>query len=150
VYAASGEDRWVAITLVDERDWSALQASERFPAADSAELRDAAFAHWLSARVDREAVARLQALGIAAGVVQDVEDLLEDDPQIAARGALVTLDHPLLGPFGHMRTPLTFSRSAVAPFRAPALGEHTRHIAATLCGLAPARIAELESLEVFR
>jgi crotonobetainyl-CoA:carnitine CoA-transferase CaiB-like acyl-CoA transferase len=150
VYAASGEDRWVAITLVGERDWSALQAAERLPAAETAEQRDAALSHWLSSRVDREAVARLQALGIAAGVVQDVEDLLEGDPQIAARGALVTLDHPLLGAFGHMRTPLTFSRSAAAAFRAPALGEHSHHIATTLCGLAPARIAELESLEVFR
>ena len=42
------------------------------------------------------------------------------------RGALVTLDHPLLGPFGHVRTPLAFSRSRIEPFRAPRIGEHTR------------------------
>jgi crotonobetainyl-CoA:carnitine CoA-transferase CaiB-like acyl-CoA transferase len=82
--------------------------------------------------------------------VQDVQDLLERDPGLSARGALVELDHPLLGAFGHMRTPITFSRSAVQPYRAPALGEHTHELARTLCELAPARIAELEAKGVLR
>jgi crotonobetainyl-CoA:carnitine CoA-transferase CaiB-like acyl-CoA transferase len=150
VYAASGEDRWVAITLFDHDEWSALRAHESIASADTPQQRDAALAQWLRTRVDRDAVERLQALGIAAGVVQDMQDLLEGDPGIAARGALVELDHPALGRFGHLRTPVTFSRSAVAPFRAPALGEHTHAIAIELCKLAPARVTELESQGVLR
>ena len=37
-----------------------------------------------------------------------------------ARRSLVPLEHPLLGAFGHMRTPIDFSRSRPQPFRAPA------------------------------
>jgi crotonobetainyl-CoA:carnitine CoA-transferase CaiB-like acyl-CoA transferase len=60
------------------------------------------------------------------------------------------LDHPLLGAFGHMRTPITFSRSPTEPFRAPRLGEHRREIALELCGLTAQRVTELEALGVFR
>jgi crotonobetainyl-CoA:carnitine CoA-transferase CaiB-like acyl-CoA transferase len=150
VYATSGDDRWLAITLFDEREWSLLQAHEPVGNASTPDARDAALARWLASQVDHEAAARLQALCIAAGVVQDVQDLLERDPGLSARGALVELDHPLLGAFGHMRTPMTFSRSTVQPYRAPALGEHTHDLARTLCELAPARIAELEAKGVLR
>ena len=83
-------------------------------------------------------------------MVQDIEDLLERDPVIAARHSLMPFDHPLLGSFGHMRTPIDFSRSRPEAFRAPSLGEHSRAIAAALCGLSAARIAELEQQGVFK
>ena len=44
----------------------------------------------------KQAAELLQQAGIAAGALQDCEDLMDHDPQIATRGALVTLDHPLL------------------------------------------------------
>ena len=91
----------------------------------------------------------LQSAGIAAGVVQDIEDLMERDSQLAFRGALVTLAHPLLGPFGHIRTPLSFSRSLIEPYRAPGLGEHT-DVIARLAGLSPERVAQLRERGVFK
>ena len=60
------------------------------------------------------------------------------------------LDHPLLGPFGHMATPIGFSRDRFAPFRAPRMGEHAHDIARDLCGLSAARIAELDASGVFK
>ena len=95
-------------------------------------------------------MAELQSAGIAAGVVQDIEDLLERDPQIAARSAMISLDHAVLGRFGHVRTPINFSASTVAPFRAPSIGEHSADIARELCGLSEARIDELQKLGVFK
>jgi crotonobetainyl-CoA:carnitine CoA-transferase CaiB-like acyl-CoA transferase len=56
----------------------------------------------------------------------------------------------LLGPFGHIATPLRFSRDAFTPFRAPGMGEHAHDVARTLCGLSDARIAELEQAGVFQ
>jgi crotonobetainyl-CoA:carnitine CoA-transferase CaiB-like acyl-CoA transferase len=93
---------------------------------------------------------QLQLAGIAAGVVQDIEDLMEADPQLAARGSLAPIDHARLGKFGHMRTPITFSRSSNQPYRAPNMGEHSADIAQELCGLSEVRVAELVSLGVFR
>jgi crotonobetainyl-CoA:carnitine CoA-transferase CaiB-like acyl-CoA transferase len=60
------------------------------------------------------------------------------------------LAHPLLGEFGHVRTPIDFSRSTSAPYRAPGMGEHVHRIATEICALAPERIDALEKLEVFR
>jgi crotonobetainyl-CoA:carnitine CoA-transferase CaiB-like acyl-CoA transferase len=77
-------------------------------------------------------------------------DLFDRDPQMKSRGSLVTLDHPLLGDFGHVRTPIGFSRSSPAPFRAPGMGEHNQRIATEICGVSRARFDELEKLGVFK
>ena len=149
VYATRGTDRWLAVTFENAAQWRTLAEAQDLEATDAAG-RDAALARWSAGRLETDAVDYLQGLGIAAGVVQDMEDLFERDPQIRARGALTTLGHPLLGDFGHVRTPVGFSRSHPRPFRAPAMGEHNHEIAATLCGLSGARIAELEQLGVFK
>jgi crotonobetainyl-CoA:carnitine CoA-transferase CaiB-like acyl-CoA transferase len=138
LFPAAGEDRWVAISLADETELARLKA-----------LTGDDIAGWTAAREDHEIVAELQGLGLAAGVVQDCEDMIEHDPQLASRGALVALDHPLLGPFGHIATPIRFSRDLPSPYRAPRMGEHGREVAATICGLDPARIDHLESTGVF-
>jgi crotonobetainyl-CoA:carnitine CoA-transferase CaiB-like acyl-CoA transferase len=150
VYRARGIDRWVAITLHSENDWHTVRSHAHLADATSPDERDTQLSSWTRDLEDAEIASQLQSLGIAAGAVQDIEDLMERDAQIAARGALVKLEHPLLGAFGHMRTPMSFSTSKVEPFRAPSLGEHSHHIAATVCGLSPERITELESLGLFK
>ena len=138
VFPALGDDRWVAISLFAEEERTKLTA-----------ITGPDIAAWTAARADHAIAAQLQAAGIACGVVQDCEDMIEHDPQLAARGALVTLPHPLLGPFGHIATPIRFSRDAFQPYRAPGMGEHAAEIARSLCGLSEARIAELEAAGVF-
>jgi crotonobetainyl-CoA:carnitine CoA-transferase CaiB-like acyl-CoA transferase len=150
VYAASGHDRWVAITLATSQDWSLLARHFDLPAADDADARHATLTTLASRYEDHALVEELQAIGIAAGVVQDIEDMLERDPQLAARGALVTLDHPLLGAFGHVRSPVSFSYSTIEPYRAPRIGEHSHSVARELSGLSEARIAQLDAAGVFK
>jgi crotonobetainyl-CoA:carnitine CoA-transferase CaiB-like acyl-CoA transferase len=134
VFPVRGDDRWVAISAVDAADLGRLQSlADGRPIADWTAEQDAA-----------ELVALLQREGIAAGVVQDIEDLVEQDAPLRARGALIDLPHVKLGTFGHVRTPISFSDSTVTPYRAPALGEHTREIALTVAGLSPARLAALD------
>jgi crotonobetainyl-CoA:carnitine CoA-transferase CaiB-like acyl-CoA transferase len=149
VYATRDAERWIAVTFHTQRQWQAFARSAQLADADAA-TRAAALAAWCAARPEDVAVEFLQSLHIAAGAVQDVSDLVERDPQIRARGSLVALRHPLLGEFGHMRTPIDFSRSRGAPFRAPSMGEHDRHIAREICGLPDSRVAELEQLGVFK
>jgi len=149
VYAAEGVDRWVAVTFDTAEQWQRFAHAVGADAVDAVQ-RNAALARWCATREDTAAVERLQQLGIAAGAVQDMSDLMERDPQLMARRPLMPLRHALLGEFGHMRTPVDFSRSTLSPFRAPNLGEHNRQIATGICGLAPARFEELEKLGVFR
>jgi len=139
VYPAAGDDRWVAISLFTPEDRDVLHQL----------THGQDIASWTAARQDYEAVEQLQAAGIAAGVVQDIEDLIERDPGLAQRQVLITLDHPLLGPFGHMRTPISLSRNPGTPFRAPAIGEHTELVARELAGLSDETIVALADSGVF-
>lgn len=148
VYAAQGSDRWVAVTFESAHHWASFAHAEKLDVTRAGP--DAVLEAWCAARSDADAADRLQQLGIAAGVVQDMSDLLQRDPQLAARRPLVPLPHPALGEFGHMRTPLDFSRSTILPFRAPNMGEHDRAIATEICGLSPQRFDELLEQGVFR
>jgi crotonobetainyl-CoA:carnitine CoA-transferase CaiB-like acyl-CoA transferase len=150
VYPTKGEDRWVAITLHSRLEWLRLCQIAGIDHALAPEQRTGAVSRWTRERYDFDIAKTLQSVGVAAGALQDIEDLVDRDPQLAARGALLVLDHPLLGPFGHVRTPVSFSRSTIAPFRAPRLGEHSREVAGELAGLPQNRIDELETMGVFR
>jgi crotonobetainyl-CoA:carnitine CoA-transferase CaiB-like acyl-CoA transferase len=138
VWPCAGDDRWIAISVRDAAQWQQLCA---LAGGDN-------IAAWTAPQEAHALMAQLQAAGIAAGVVQDIEELIEHDDILRERGALVTLPHPALGPFGHVRTPLQFSQTALAPFRAPGMGEHNREIAA-LAGLDDTRFDALQALGVF-
>jgi crotonobetainyl-CoA:carnitine CoA-transferase CaiB-like acyl-CoA transferase len=150
VYAVQGEDRWIAIALPTAADWLRLRQLAGLADASTEDARGMAIGAWCRNRKGPQLMIELQQSGIAAGVVQDIEDLMEGDPQLAARGSLEAIDHARLGKFGHMRTPISFSRSPNRPYRAPNMGEHSAAIARELCGLSEQRVAELESLGVFR
>nr|WP_240950056.1 CoA transferase [Novosphingobium sp. ERN07] len=139
VLPAAGDDRWVAISCPTQADHAKLLA-----------LRGPDIAAWTAVREDHAIAAELQSHGIACEVVQDCEDMIDRDAQLIGRGALVTLDHPLLGPFGHIATPTRFSRDRFTPLGAPGMGEHVSEIARDLCGLSEARIAELDQAGVFQ
>ena len=139
VVPTSGEERWVAITVADEQEWLRLMDLTGGPDV----------AAW-SAKLDEGVVVELlQAKGIAAGAVVDIEDLVERDSGLRARGALVELDHARLGLFGHVRTPIDFSIDRPRPFRAPSIGEHTREVMLEVAGIEPEHFAALERLGVF-
>ncbi len=137
VYPAHGNDRWVAISARTQADVARLH-----------EVAGNDLPGWTSEREDIEIVETLQRAGIAAGVVQDIEDLMAD-PQLSGRGALVSLDNPYLGAFGHSRTPISFSHYRPVPFSAPSMGEHNQQVAA-IAGLSPDRFAALAALGVFK
>jgi crotonobetainyl-CoA:carnitine CoA-transferase CaiB-like acyl-CoA transferase len=139
VFPAAGDDRWVAISLFSEEDRDKLHA-----------ITGPDVAAWIAQRQDRTIAEQLQAAGIAAGALQDCEDLLEHDPQIACRNALVQLEHAVLGEFGHVNTPLRFSTDRFEPFRAPSMGEHCEVIAQDICGLGQDTIDRLRDQGVFQ
>lgn len=149
LYPVLGSDRWIAITCASEQTWTRLLEIAGVTAS-TRDAADAKIAEWTLSQPGEELMAHLQSQGIAAGLVQDVEDLIERDVQLKFRGALNALDHPLLGAFGHVRTPLTLSRSTVSPYRAPRLGEHSVAVATTLAGLSEERVRDLQSSGVFQ
>ncbi|HTY93557.1 MAG TPA: CoA transferase [Steroidobacteraceae bacterium] len=140
VLPAAGVDRWIALSVASAAEFERLRAL----------TAPASLEEWSQARPALAAVEALQAAGIAAGVVQDMEDLVDRDAGLRARGALIRLPHPVLGEFEHVRTPLSFSRDANAPYRAPRIGEHGAQIAREIAGLSEARVAQLGELGVLQ
>ena len=97
-YRCRGEDRWVAITVFTDEEWRALVDAvgnpqwaddPRFATAEgrerNADSLDALVESWTVQHAAEEVMGRLQAAGIAAGVVQTGEDLSRD-PQLKERG----------------------------------------------------------------
>jgi crotonobetainyl-CoA:carnitine CoA-transferase CaiB-like acyl-CoA transferase len=156
VYKARGEDRWLAISLFDRADYQRLceVVPERWPPAAAVEAGqtdalDARISDYTSQHDAHSLMQTLQAAGIAAGAVQDIADLLDNDPQLRSRPAWVTLDHAKLGPFEHQTTPYHLDRTPGRPTAAPLLGEHSEHVCVHLLGLNIERYRELQKSGLF-
>ncbi len=118
VYPARGEDRWVAISVFDAAaDWARLDAAGRRTTDSPNGRASRTSASWSTG-------CRPRALPPAA--LQDIEDLMEHDAALRARGALVRAaasEAWALRPCAHADQLL--ARPA-APFRPPGMGEHSR------------------------
>jgi crotonobetainyl-CoA:carnitine CoA-transferase CaiB-like acyl-CoA transferase len=90
-------------------------------------------------------IARLNAAKVSCGPINDMADI-EADPQLAERGMIVTLNHPVMGPVRVVGSPLRFSETPVVLDIAPPLsGEHTDAVLAERLGLGPEAIADLRA-----
>ena len=95
---------------------------------------------WTIERDAFQVMERLQAHGVAAGVVQTGEDVLEHDPQLRHRNFYQRLDHPALGTY---RAPQASFRLSEAPCelqRARLLGEDTYEVLSEWLGYGDAEI----------
>ena len=156
IYPCLGDDAWIAISVWDDAQWEALGAAMGDPAWAS----DARFAMLQGRRAHQDEIDRqlaswtrefgawylmagLQGVGVPAGVVQSVHDVLRD-PQLAHRRHFVTIEHPVLGPLVHERSGFRLASHPGGFERpAPRLGEHTEDVLGEILGLAPERIREL-------
>ncbi len=156
-YPCRGEDRWIAIAVFGDAQWEALRRAMGDPAwarearFDTAQGRlaeqdelDAKLALWTRDQDAQELMATLQAAGVEAGVVQSYADLLED-PQLAARGHWVRLEHVHLGEMLFERSGFRLSNSPGGyPAPGPNLGEHTDQVLRDHLGLSPSELEELD------
>jgi crotonobetainyl-CoA:carnitine CoA-transferase CaiB-like acyl-CoA transferase len=106
----------------------------------AAELSGRTTAYWLE---------QLAAYRVPSGPVNDVQAAL-DDPQTAARGDVVSYEHPVLGEVRGPASPFRLTGVAPTPTRGPMLGEHTHEVLREVCGYDEARIRQLASAGVFK
>jgi crotonobetainyl-CoA:carnitine CoA-transferase CaiB-like acyl-CoA transferase len=123
--------------LADPR-WSTL--AQRAAASD--EINDIV-ADWAAARTAEEIEAVCIAHDVPVGTAYDAAEILAD-PHMAARGDLVPVDDPVIGP---VRQQAPFPRlakyPAPVPRGAPRLGEHNREVWCDLVGLSEDELADL-------
>lgn len=156
VYRCQGEDRWCAIAIFADEEWRSFRAVIGNPAW----AEDARFSSLLARKEDEEELDRLvtqwtvdysaenvmalmQAGGIAAGVVENAEDLMEKDPQLRHRRFFRELDHPEMGKYRAAGPAYELSALASEVRSAPLLGEDNEYALKEILGMSDDEIAEL-------
>jgi benzylsuccinate CoA-transferase BbsF subunit len=161
VYRCQGINRWCAITVGNDQEWRRFcdvlghprwTQEPRFTSElGRVQHRDALnllVEGWTSQYPAGEVMARLQAAGIAAGVVQNAADL-EADPQLMYRGQSVYVDHPEVGVQRYDAPAFQLPASPAQLRPVPTLGQHNADVFKGLLGLSDGEYEALEREGVF-
>ncbi|MGP0029381.1 MAG: CaiB/BaiF CoA transferase family protein [Acidimicrobiales bacterium] len=148
VFPCQGTDAWVAIELEDGQDWETLcrllgrgdlNVTEGAATPERREALRGALEAWVATLTPLQAAHKLQRVGLAAGPVQNSEDLWRD-AQLRSRGSFVEVCHPDLGCIEYPDAPLRWNRAwgptpGHVTGRGPRLGEHTAVVLEEWLGL---------------
>jgi crotonobetainyl-CoA:carnitine CoA-transferase CaiB-like acyl-CoA transferase len=158
-FPSEGDNRWVAVSVEDDRQWQALcqvasvpDLAERYPDLVSrighADEVYAEIAAWTAGMGDMQAADLLQGVGIPASPVEDILDILED-PHMQARGFFIPVEDKALGPWPHDGFAWRFS-GIPGEIRQPAplFGEHNEEVLTGLLGRSKAEVERLREARV--
>ncbi len=155
VYPCRGEERWIAISVVDDDAWDRLltiappelAADDRFATnesrMDNVDALDEAMAGWTSAFNNVDLAARLQRVGVAAHIVATNEDILQDQHVMESGWYAVRpsarFTRDLFGgsPLRMSETPGRWDRGG------PSSGEHTGEVLTGTAGLTEEEVEAL-------
>lgn len=105
---------------------------------------------WTVNHSAEEVMDLMQSKGVATGVIQNAEDLL-NDPQLKQRDYFWWLSHPELGIFPHAGQPVILSKTpAQALMPSPCLGEHTAMVCKEILGISDEEFVKLLNAGVFK
>ena len=96
-------------------------------------------------RSTKEWVAALEEAGVANGPINTIAQVFEE-PQVAARGVRIEMDHPVAGKIPLVASPMRFSATQIEYKQAPpTLGQHTDDVLGSLLKMNSAEISALRS-----
>jgi len=161
VFRCRGEDRWVSLAVRNEAEWqrlctvmgrAELAADSRFAVLaarkENEDTLEQIVTEWTQERSADEVTQSLQQAGIAAYPALDGRDMLAN-PQVAARGFFVELEHPEVGKRRHLGIPWKMSRTPCeVRHPAPCLGQDTEYVLSEILGLSREEISALQTKEV--
>ncbi len=162
VYPCRGDDRWVALSVWDDDEWTRFRAALGDPAwARPARLAtvegrraaetevDRRIGEWTSPRTREEVVDALRARRLRAAPVETVSELFAD-PQLAHREMWRAVPHPVLERVTVMAPPFRLSATPARIERAgPTLGADNDYVWREVAGLTPDEYATLAAEGVF-
>ena len=154
-YSCQGEERWCSIAVFTDEEWRGFCQAIGEPQWTSdpkfstmtgrkrnEEKLDRLVKKWTKNFTAEEVMTRMQAHGVAAGVVENLKDLY-DDTQLKHRKHFFWLEYPDGGHMAHSRHAFKFSKTAPQPRPAPAPGEHNEYVLKNLLGMSDDEIIEL-------
>ena len=148
-YRCTGQDRWCAIAVFSDDEWKKCSAAMGFPElGDDAkfstltarkkneEQLDNLINAWTSTRMAEDVMRAMQDSGVAAGVVQTGEDVLDKDPQLRHRGLFAELEYPGIGKYrAQTGTHFLMSKYKVEMKPAPTMGQHNEYVMKEILGM---------------
>ena len=157
LFPGAGDDTWIAVTVRDDADWSALCAAiERPDLGADVELGsragrdrqrarlDAALGAWTSRHTPADAMTKLQAAGVPAGAVLHAAEVPAWDYYVERRAFREELHPHGTAPFMMENVQIHADLIPDPPLgQAPLLGEQTREVAGELLGLDDQKIDDL-------
>jgi crotonobetainyl-CoA:carnitine CoA-transferase CaiB-like acyl-CoA transferase len=156
-YRCKGTERWCVIGVYTDEEWQAFcnvignpdwTKSPDFLTFSARKEREEDLNRlvedWTLEHSPEDVMEKMQAAGVPAGVVQNIEDLMSRDPHIKARGYYEKVDHPPIGEIIPEGNPIKLSLTP-GSFRTPAplLGEHNEHILKSILGISQEEIDRL-------
>ena len=155
-YRCQGEDKWVAISVQDDNQWSAFcqaaghpewledtRFSDAYGRHNHLEELDGLITQWTLSQTAVQVMERLQAAGVPAGPSQNNEELV-NDPQLQSRGQFIETDHPEVGRRLTMAMQGIFGAIPERRYEpAPLLGQHNDKVFHDLLGLSHDEIKRL-------
>jgi crotonobetainyl-CoA:carnitine CoA-transferase CaiB-like acyl-CoA transferase len=110
---------------------------------------DKLIAKWTLNFAPEEVMAKMQGVGVSAGVVQNMKDIHED-PQLEHRHYLWQLEHPEIGSHFYDGTPFKLSKTPCElKMPAPCLGQHNEYVYTKILGMSDEEFVGLLSQGVF-
>jgi len=149
-YRCLGEDRWCAIAVFTDEEWQsfckvlgkpALAKNPKFSTLlarkENEEELDRVVNEWTAKHTAEDVMTLMQKAGVAAGVVETGEDLMEKDPQLKHRHTFTELEYPTgEGKYRSQTGPhFLLSKYQCEMKAAPLMGEHNEQVFKGLLGI---------------
>ncbi|MEE8472403.1 MAG: CoA transferase, partial [Dehalococcoidia bacterium] len=157
-----GDDQWCVMAVFTEEEWQSLYMAmgtpewgrdERFATLEARKTHedelDPLVAAWTIRHTAGEAMRQLQAVGVAAGMVQSTCDVIDRDPQIRHRDYFPRREHPEIGWCNHYGWPIKLSKTKADIRTAPLFGEANEYVCKQLLGMSGEQFLGLQASGAF-
>jgi len=156
-YRCKGDDRWCVISVFDEKEWQsfcmaigdpAWTKDEKFSTlvsrTQNIDELDRLIEEWTIKRTPEKVMEIMQRAGVAAGVVQNSQDLIKRDPQMKEYQFFKEMEHPEVGRIAYENVPFKLQDTpGEARWPAPLLGQHNEYVFSELLGMSREEIQKL-------
>jgi crotonobetainyl-CoA:carnitine CoA-transferase CaiB-like acyl-CoA transferase len=155
-YRCLGDDRWCAISIFTDEEWKNFcnvignppwtkdtRFSDLAGRKENEDELDKLVEEWTVNKKAEDVMTYMQSAGVAAGLVQTIEDLMENDPQLKHNKFYWDVDNAEIGLYRVPRPPFVTSKSTYEMKSSPLLGEHNEYVCKEILKMTDDEMAEL-------
>ncbi|MEE8414080.1 MAG: CoA transferase [Dehalococcoidales bacterium] len=154
-YRCIGEDRWCAIAVFTDEEWQSLckvigspelandpRYATLLARKENEEELDRLITEWTVKHTPEAVMTLMQEAGVAAGMVENVEDQIEHDPQLKHRHFFWEIEEPQVEKESSLHAGPGYLLS-LRIRQAPPIGTHNDYVFKDILGLSDKEITEL-------